>query len=158
MYCPSCGNQNLVELNYCSRCGANLTSPTVSTQTVIAAPPKLVVPSIVLGLTILGGLGIILSGAISLALQGVASFAIVIMVLAAVATLFGCTSLMIRFWTNLLTLSREVSPVQLPRPAAVDRTAIPQAFPRMEAIPSVTDNTTRTFDPVYSQPPERERR
>jgi hypothetical protein len=158
MYCPSCGNQNLVELNYCNRCGANLSLPTVSTQTVIAAPPKLVLPSIVLGITILGGLSIIINGAIALALHGVVSIAIVAMVLGAVATLFGCTSLMIRFWTNLLTLSREVSTPQIPRPSALDRTAIPQAFPNMEGIPSVTENTTRTFSPVYNQPPERERR
>jgi len=32
MYCPSCGNQNLVELNYCSRCGANLALPTAQMQ------------------------------------------------------------------------------------------------------------------------------
>jgi len=158
MYCPSCGNQNVVELNYCNRCGANLTQPTVSTPTVMTEPPKLVLPSIVLGITILGGLSIIINGAIALAMRGVVSVAIVFMVLGAVATLFGCTSLMIRFWTNLLMLSRGVSTPQFPRPTAVDRTAIPQPFARMDAIPSVTENTTRTFSPVYTPPQEREPR
>ena len=157
MYCPSCGNQNLVELNYCSRCGANLALPTAPTQTVISAPPKLVLPSIVLGVTILGGLSIIINGAIAMALQGVAPVAIVFMVLGSVATLFGCTSLMIRFWTNLLTLSRQSS-AQLPRQFPNERQAIPPAFTRMDSIPSVTENTTRTFSPVYTQPQERERR
>jgi hypothetical protein len=161
MYCPSCGNQNLVELNYCNRCGANLALPTAPMQTVITEPPKLVVPSVVLGMTILGGLSIIIKGAIELALQGVAPVAIVFMVLAAVATLFGCTSLMIRFWTNLLTHSRENS-AQPPRHFPTERPAIPPAvpptFPRMDAIPSVTENTTRTLSAVYPQPSEKERR
>jgi len=157
MYCPSCGNQNLVELNYCNRCGANLTLPTAPTQTILTAPPKLVLPSIVLGITILSGLSIIINGAITLALHDVAPVAIVFMVLGSVATLFGCTSLMIRFWTNMLTLSRESS-AQLPRQFPAERPAIPPAFPRTDAIPSVTENTTRTFGPVYTQPPERERR
>jgi len=157
MYCPSCGNQNLVELNYCSRCGANLALPTAQMQTVVTEPPKLVLPSIVLGITILSGLSIIINGAIALALQGVAPVAIVFMVLGAVATLFGCTSMMIRFWTNLLSHSRESS-ARLPRHFPNERPAMPPTFPRMDAIPSVTENTTRTFSPVYTQPPERERR
>jgi len=126
-------------------------------QTVITDPPKLVVPSIVLGVTILSGLSIIIKGAIALALQGVAPVAIVFMVLAAVATLFGCTSLMIRFWTNLLTQSRHSS-AQLPRQVPNERAAMPPTFPRPDEIPSVTENTTRTLSPVYTQPPERERR
>jgi hypothetical protein len=126
-------------------------------QTLVTEPPKLVLPSIVLGITILGGLSIIINGAIDLSLHGVAPVAIVFMVLASVATLFGCTSLMIRFWTNLLTLSRQ-STAQLPKQFPTERQAIPPAFTRMDAIPSVTENTTRTFSPVYTQPPERERR
>ena len=157
MYCPTCGNQNVADLNYCKRCGANLTLQTTTTP-IVMAPPKLVVPSIVLGVTILGGLSIIVDSANSLALHGVASVAIVAMVLGAVATLFGCTALMIRFLTNLLTMSREAPTRQLPKPAAVDRTAMPPAFPHMGAVPSVTENTTRTFSPAYTQPPERERR
>src|SRR6185503_4335718 len=70
MYCPTCGNEITVELKYCNRCGANLTLPATSAP-MILAPVKLTVPSIVLGITILGGLGVIFSSATELSRQGV---------------------------------------------------------------------------------------
>jgi len=68
MYCPTCGNEITVELKYCNRCGSTLTLPATSAP-MMMAPPKLVVPSIVLGVTILGGLGVIFGGATEFARQ-----------------------------------------------------------------------------------------
>ena len=62
MYCPSCGNEITVELKYCSRCGANLSLTPASYPAPVSAPIKLTVPTVVLGLTITGGLGIIFGG------------------------------------------------------------------------------------------------
>src|SRR6058998_1804444 len=98
MYCPSCGNEIAVELKYCNRCGANLSLPTTNTQLVSVAPVKLAVPSIVLGITTIAGLGIIFGGASELAKSLVPAVALVWIVVFAVAALFGCTALMIRFW------------------------------------------------------------
>src|SRR5436189_1965384 len=114
MYCQTCGNEIAVELNYCNRCGANLSVPT----TVVPAPRvRLVAPSIALGSTIIFSMGMIISGAVRLAETGMPAIAIVAMVLFCTATLFGCTSLMIRFWTNLIKLQREpVTTIQQPRP------------------------------------------
>ena len=75
MYCPSCGNEITVELKYCNRCGANLTLPAMSPPT--AAPVKLAVPSIVLGLTVIAGLGIIFGGATEFVRNGVPPVALV---------------------------------------------------------------------------------
>src|SRR5258705_13924429 len=98
MYCPSCGNEIAVELKYCNRCGANLSLPTASFPTMMAAPPvKLTIPSIVLGLTTIGGLGIIFGGASEFARFGLHPAAIAWIVLFSTATLFGCIGLMIRF-------------------------------------------------------------
>ncbi len=158
MYCPSCGNESAVELKYCNRCGANLAVVTSNQPALVVAPVKLTVPSIVLGLTITGGLGIIFGGAAQFAMVGVHPAAIVWMVLFSTATLFGCISLMIRFWTKMLTLQRDAIAAQPVRPPIVERPNLHSLPPRLEPVPSVTENTTRTFAPIYREPPDRETR
>jgi hypothetical protein len=154
-YCPSCGNEITVELKYCNRCGANLTLPAMSAPTAMA-PVKLTVPSIVLGLMVIAGLGIIFGAATDLARSGIHPAAIVWMVLFTAAMLFGCTGLMIRFFTKMLTMPRGVSSAQPSRPAMNDRQqSMHHLPPRMEPVPSVTENTTRTFTPIYREPPDR---
>lgn len=153
MYCPSCGNEISVELKYCNRCGANLTVPTASFAP--AEPVKLTVPSIVMGLTVVIGLGIIFGGATSFANVGIHPAAIVWIVLFSSATLFGCMALMIRFWTKLASLQRETTSFQPMRSAFVERPPAQQLPPRMEPVGSVTENTTRTFSPIYREPSDR---
>ena len=158
MYCPSCGNEIAVELKYCSRCGANLSLPATNTQLVSVAPVKLGIPSVVLGATIILGLLIITAGAAQMAIVGVPAVAVVWMALFGAATLFGCTAMMIRFWTKLIALQRETfSTPQLTHPpvqSVIERPAA-QLPPRFESIGSVTENTTRTFSPVYSEMADR---
>ena len=155
MYCPSCGNEITVELKYCNRCGANLSLPTAP-QLVSVAPVRLAIPSIVLGVTIVAGLGIVIGGVGELARQGVSPVALVWMALFAVATLFGCTGLLIRFLTRLITLQREVIATQpQPKTSLPSRPPIQQLPPRYEPVPSVTENTTRTFSPAYKEAADR---
>jgi hypothetical protein len=157
MYCPSCGSEITVELKYCNRCGANLSWP-APTQSAPLAPIRLTFPSIVLGLTVVIGLGIVFGGATSMAERGMNPAAIVWIVLFSVAALFGCVGLMIRFWTNLLSMQREIASPSYIRPTLADRPSPPPLPPRMEPVGSVTENTTRTFAPIYSEPPDRSAR
>ena len=155
MYCPTCGNEITVELKYCNRCGANLTLPAMTTP-VTLAPVKLTVPTIVLGLTILGGLGMIFGAASEFVRRDLHPFALVLIILCSTATLFGCVGLLIRFLTNMMTLNREIAPPQQqPRPAFSERPPMQHLPPRMEPVPSVTENTTRTFTPIYREPADR---
>ena len=152
MYCPSCGNEITVELKYCSRCGANLALIPPSYPAPMAAPVKLTVPMVVLGLTITGGLGIIFGGVSELARLQVHPAAITWMVIFSMATLFGCTALILRFWSKMLSFNREA--YQQPnniRPA-VQIPAPQQYLPsRFEPVPSVTEHTTRTFSRAYRE-------
>ena len=151
MFCPTCGNEIAVELKYCNRCGANLSLPT-NTQVVSLAPVKLGLPSVVLGSTVIFGLLIIIVGATQMSITGMPSVAVVWLVLFAVAALFGCVGLMIRFWTSLIKLQREtITTTQQVRPQIPERPAVQQLPPRLDHVPSVTENTTRTFSPVYSE-------
>ena len=153
MYCPSCGYEIAVELKYCNRCGANLSVPTSSFPSMIAAPPvKLTMPSVVLGLTVTVGLGIIFGGATRFAEIGLHPFAIVWIVLFSTATLFGITAMLIRFWTKMFTLQRDTIANQPPRQSFVERPGVQQLSPpRLEGVASVTENTTRTFSPIYRE-------
>lgn len=156
MYCPSCGNGISVELKYCNRCGAYLATSAESypAPAPIVKPVRLGLPAIVLGVTIIGGLGIILSSATELAERQLHPAAIAWMVIFSVATLFGCTALMIRFLLKVATMNREIyqPPRQIQPPAPMSaQVAAPRQQPRLEPMPSVTEHTTRTFSPAYRE-------
>jgi hypothetical protein len=149
MYCPSCGNEITVELKYCNRCGANLSLPYPSLPAQVVAPVRLIAPSIVLGLTITGGLGIIFGGASEFVRMGLHPAAITWIVLFSLATLFGCTALLLRFWSKMFALQREhAAPQPAIRPRVERSVPQQQLPPRLEPVPSVTEHTTRTFAPM----------
>jgi hypothetical protein len=156
MYCPSCGNEISVELKYCNRCGAHLAMVSESYPAPIVKPTKLGLPAVVLGLTITIGIGIIISGATELANKNLNPAAITWMVIFSLATLFGCTALMLRFLLKVLAMNREVyQPPKQIRPPSQTPAQMPpsrQEFqPRLEPMPSVTEHTTRTFSQAYKE-------
>jgi hypothetical protein len=153
MYCPTCGNEITIELNYCKRCGANLSLPV--TAMTPAPPVKLTAPSLVLGLTIVCGLGIVFGGVTELASQGIHPIALAWIVIASMAMLFGFSGLLIRFWSKMASLPRALPPQPLARQQMKDRVASQQLPPHFEPVPSVTENTTRTFSPIYREPLDR---
>ncbi len=152
MYCPSCGSEITVELKYCNRCGANLSLTSSGNPGPMATPIKLTIPTVVLGLTITGGLGIIFSGVTELAQMQLAPAAITWIVIFSMATLFGCTALLLRFWSKMFSLNREThQPPRYVRPAMQMTVPQQQLPPRFEPIPSVTEHTTRTFSAAYRE-------
>lgn len=154
MFCPSCGNEIPVELKYCNRCGANLTLTYSSLPATVAAPVKLTVPTLVLGLTIVGGLGVIFAGASELAQLHIHPAAITWMVLFSMLTLFGSTALLLRFWSKTLSLRQNALPPVNFRSTAPPAFVSTQLPPRYDPTSSVTEHTTRTFTPIYREPSE----
>jgi len=152
MFCPSCGNEIPVELKYCNRCGASLAIVSETYPMAAAKPIKVAVPMIVLGLTVTIGLGIIFGTASELTMRQLHPVAIAWMSIFGLATLFGCTALMLRFWLKVLSMNRESAqvrpPVQMPAQMTGTR---PTYQPRLEPMPSVTEHTTRTFSQVYRE-------
>ena len=147
MFCQFCGNQLTAGMNYCKKCGA-AAAPT----TALARPPVQTpnTASIAWAIAMLGvgGLGVIFGTAIPL-------FAIVnnswIVLVAMALGLFGLSAgvgAMIKHMYRLTTLSVDSSERPMLRPGL--------AAPRYldagtGAVPSVTENTTRSFD--YPTPP-----
>lgn len=156
MYCPSCGYEVTVELNYCKRCGANLSLASTNLTAPTVVPVSLTGPSISLALSITVGLGIIFVGAKHLIEGGLNPVALTWIVLFSLATLFGCTALVIRFLTKLISLQRETGfSLKGQQQAAINRPGQQQLPPRLEPAASVTENTTRTFSPIYRETSDR---
>lgn len=162
MYCPVCGAESTQGLNYCKRCGSNLAAPTnpikqsesrPRVRAAAGAPWAMALATVAVTL---GGLGIVFSNALylvrptfpgSTAVPGAATIA-GLMVLFGSATVFGTVALLIRVFSKLLGLGQESRdshqvrslntgehrPIQLPSPPS--------------GIPSVTEQTTRNFDPA----------
>ena len=160
MYCPTCGNEINVELKYCNRCGANLTQTLQPQAVMVPVPTKLTLPTLIMGITIVAGLGVIFAGTGDLAVRGLHPTAVAWIVLFGMATLFGCTALLLRFWFKMLSLQRETRELQAKQtpPALMPQQqhfATPLPPPRFEQMGSVTEHTTRTFSPVYKDPESR---
>lgn len=148
MYCPSCGTEVTKELNYCNRCGANL-SPTVS----VSEQPVRVVstngPIWAMALMVVIGLGIIFSGVRELARMNIHPAALTWIVLGSLGMIGGVAALFLRHWSQMGGVSQQAErPQQRKRAIASEprRAQLPPS--RIEPVPSVTENTTRTFDPV----------
>jgi hypothetical protein len=143
MYCSSCGSESTPGLNYCKHCGNNLSPGTITFSSPPATKPG---PQIlpVAAVSIVGLVG--LFAAISeLSKVGVDPRAIIGVSAFAGATVVGVVGLLIWF---VLRLSGSNDRVRLdsgikvtPRNSTQARLDAPPA-----SIPSVTENTTRSFD------------
>jgi hypothetical protein len=160
MYCPSCGSEISVELKYCNRCGANLTAVQPIYPALVSKPVRLALPTIVLGLMVTCGIGIILESARNLAGMQLHPAALTWIVIFSMLTLFSCTVLLLRFWWKVVSMNREAYqpqqqprlPAQMPAPMSLPQHQLP---PRLDGVPSVTEHTTRTFSPAYTERSDR---
>lgn len=151
MYCPSCGLQQTQELRYCPRCGANL-NPVAEKE----ALPSLVGPiwavSVATTLVTLFGLGLVFALIMVLVTRDisiggsvmliVAFFLLVVMVIA---------SLLVRQLSRLLNLYRKSSGEEMRENVSTGELG-GRTVRQLEAVreqpPDITENTTRTFEPL----------
>jgi hypothetical protein len=156
MYCPSCGAESALELNYCNRCGANMASSIVPAREIV--PVSLTKPAVAIGLTTtlltLGGFIVLIEGAIKLAQVLKDQENIIPLIIFGIATIMVSDIMLIRLLSRIIRASLDTKPIaQLPKPAVKE---VPrQLGPRLEPIPSVTEHTTRTFTPAFKEPSDR---
>ena len=156
MYCPSCGTEVTRELNYCNRCGTNLNLAQAQPEQPLR-PVSLTGPTIAVALMVVIGMGILFASISDLGRSGMHPAALTWMVLGGMAMLTGVATLIIRQWTYLAGAAKPKEP-SLPRKKSAESEPVPPAqLPprRSEPVSSVTDHTTRTFDPIYREPIER---
>jgi hypothetical protein len=155
MYCQSCGSEVTKELNYCNRCGANLNLPSTLPDAPVR-PVNLTGPTIAIALMVVIGMGIIFASVNDLARKDVNWAGLTWMVIVGLGMIGGVAALIIRQWSHLAGAARQQErPLSRKKPA--EKESAPMSLPpaNSQPIASVTDHTTRTFDPVYREPLKR---
>jgi len=157
MFCPSCGAESTIELNYCNRCGANLSPalfPTANITPINLTKPIAIIGAVVLFLT-LGGFAGVLSTATDISTQAGGGDLTMAIIFFGMVTILTIDILLIRQLSKLI--SAALAPNRLP---AKKQSAQPQnelsysrpATARLDPAPSVTENTTRFFE-TYAPAP-----
>jgi hypothetical protein len=154
MYCPSCGTEYTIELKYCNRCGANLnTGLSTQVEPVIMNVTK---PALIIGATLviltLGGFGGLVGGAIGLASVVHGNDPLIAMILFGMMTIMVVDIFLVRLLTKIVNASLSSSTQTQPRRsnalANPSVTQLPQPpTARLQGVPSVTEGTTRFFEP-----------
>jgi len=154
MFCPSCGSESTIELNYCNRCGANLgaaLASSVEPVTINLTKPILIIGAVMLFLTF-GGFAGAISGATEVATRaggGDLSMAIIFFGMVTILTIDVLLFCLLLKLVNAALASHKVLP-RHPAPQEQARFARPTTA-KLQPAPSVTENTTRFFDP-YAAP------
>lgn len=154
MYCPSCGSELTSELSYCNRCGANLKP--VSNQTGVQ-PAKLIgaawAISLAVALVTLGGFGMIFGLVMALITRGLSLSAGGMLLI-----FFSSLVILAIDWLLVRQLSRVLNVPQLSsegatqaKQAKLTEPAVRQIDAPREPVSSVTEHTTRTFEPAHRE-------
>ena len=154
MFCPSCGTEYTIELKYCNRCGANLSgvlAPQAERVIINLTKPALIISGAMVFLT-LGGFAGLIRGALRLApvIQG--HDPIIAMIFMGMLTILIVDIFLVRQLSKLISTSLQLSaqPQQKRTKdfANAGMSQLQQPTPaRLQAAPSVTEHTTRFFEP-----------
>ncbi|HLG16787.1 MAG TPA: zinc ribbon domain-containing protein [Blastocatellia bacterium] len=147
MYCPSCGTEGTDGQSYCKRCGASL-----SAAPQIAAPknplPKLAGMFWAVAVFGLGSIATLLGCLVALAAIGVNSEAIAMTGIFGGVTIFGIAGLLIWQLSRLINVAQNTDAAAQPRKLkTAPQAAYPQIAGPHRAVPSITEHTTRNFEP-----------
>ena len=155
MYCSSCGTESVQGLNYCNRCGA-----TLGTQALATAPSfSMTKPTLILGglvaLITLGGFAALVAGASELARKGFPHDQAMMLIFFGMITIVIVDVLLLWQMSRIITASLQAG-ARTPVPQRMEiaepkQTQRKLTAPPLEPVSSVTENTTRTFDPVYRE-------
>jgi hypothetical protein len=160
MYCPSCGTEYTIELKYCNRCGANLNTEMATQQAPVVL--NLTKPTAIIGATLvaltLGGFGGLVGGAVGLAPVVHGNDPLMAMIFFGMTTIMIVDIVLIRLLSKIINASLSSSTQTQPRRSnALGNPSVaqlPQPPPaRLQGVPSVTEGTTRFFEP-YGTPTE----
>lgn len=158
MYCPSCGAESALELNYCNRCGANVAASISPVRELV--PISLTTPAVAIGLTValitLGGFALLITGAVKLAEVFHVPDPIMAILVLGMATILVCDILLLRLLSRIIKASLDAKKeTRLSLPKEQSKETPRQLGPQLDSVPSVTEHTTRTFSPVFREPSDR---
>lgn len=157
MYCPICGAESTQGLNYCKRCGAGLSASTPPIEQKGSIGKAMGLMLFLVSLVSIAGFVALFTTVYNLGERQFFDTRALIAIMAfGGATVIGVVALLVWLLLRLTTGHQ---------PAAPERSAnlisreynVPQLQAPPVGIPSVTENTTRNFDPSrYREKGERE--
>jgi hypothetical protein len=163
MFCPSCGTEDTIGLPYCNRCGANLggmVAPQTEPAVINVTKPTLII-SVTLAVLTLGGFAGLIEGAraLSMTLRSPNNDPLIALIVMGMITLLTVDIFLIRQLSRVITMAlSSTGQTKLKRPKAIAAPSAPQLqgsnTARLEPAPSVTEHTTRFFEPIYRSPAE----
>jgi hypothetical protein len=140
MYCANCGTQLTQGLSYCNRCGFNLRERTDVNNSSVN--------SFLTAITLLGviGLGIMIGGPLVLRKEAGLSQELIGVFMLFTFLIVSVTEFMLVRNLSRLSAPKESQNRPLMQPPVHQDLRLPQATSLGEPVPSVTENTTRTFE------------
>lgn len=155
MYCPHCGTESTPGLNYCNRCGGNLSM--LTTNAAQGSPPAVSTGKVwAIGTTtmllVLMGLALLISGIREMAHSGLPPDVLKMIIICSMMLLLGGIAFFGWLWSRILGLPRRSDnvPRTLLRSSPTNElgsariSALPEAT--MHPVSSVTEHTTRTLE------------
>ena len=148
MYCPICGAESTQGLNYCKRCGAGLSASTPPIEQKSSIGKAMGVMLFLVSLVSIAGFVALFSTVYNLGERATFDTRALIGIMAfGGATVVGVVGLLVWLLLRLTTGNQPVaSPDRTPNLVPRDY-GVPQLPAPPIGIPSVTENTTRNFDP-----------
>ncbi|MBC7909149.1 MAG: hypothetical protein H7Y30_01530 [Pyrinomonadaceae bacterium] len=151
MYCSICGTEATLEVVYCKRCGNVLNSQTAVQPKVI----NLTGPSWAMAVTIIAMVASIFGGVVNLAERGVSAVALTWMVIVGLGTIVALVAMIFRLLSRSTISGQPPAQQPLLKPPVTSELYQARQAALPEGMPSVTEHTTRTFEPAYREPTER---
>ena len=151
MYCPSCGVAVAQDLSYCNYCGAKLNG--VKGETRIKSPevkPEMLVSAMVIvfvfGLAAITLLMLVMKDVLGNVGQVLA------LTLLSFLIMLSIEGVIIRLLLRRKRGTEEAEDTMRLKGQATKALDAAQARALPEPMPSVTEHTTRTFEPIYNEP------
>jgi hypothetical protein len=157
MYCPNCGDQTTQGLKYCKRCGAGLSASTTPIEPQASSGKAMGTMLFLVSLVSIAGFIALFSTVYNLGERSTFDARALIAITAfGGATVLGVIGLLVWLLLRMTGYQPRAHHDKADRPLARDYA--PQQLPALPiAMPSVTENTTRNFDPaVYREKSARE--
>lgn len=147
MYCPVCGAESTQGLNYCKRCGAGLSASTPPFEQKVP-PAKLSGLLFPVALVCIGGFIALFTTVYNLGERSTFDTRALVAIMAfGGATVVSVVGLMV--WLIMRLSGYQPGPTHGNVERPLQRDFTPQQLPSPPiSMPSVTENTTRNFDPA----------
>ena len=153
MNCPNCGAESTYGLHYCKQCGSNLLQPPVASDQRMN-PAKLTGMFWAVAVFGLVSLAIMFGTAIPIVLVSNDHQIVMAIVACGAAVILAIAVLLVKQLSRLITMMQDSQEAQLRDPARLSALEVPQLGAPPRAVSSVTEHTTRNFEPAKYKEPE----